>query len=62
MKWLATWRVKLLCDLLVVPSKTLKANFVQLFVFCGVALESSSFFHSILALPNLEAEFVSAIF
>ena len=44
--------VKLLCDLLV-PAKTLKANFVQLFVFCGVASESSSFLNSILALPNL---------
>ena len=56
-------------------SKTLKANFVQLFVFCGVDLESSSFFNSILVLlesssffistpvlPNSEAESVSAIF
>ena len=35
-----------------VNSKTLyvKANLAQLFVFCGIALESSSFFNSILAL------------
>ena len=46
-----TTRVRLLCDLL---SKTLKANFVQLFAFCGVSLESSSFFNSILALRTVK--------
>ena len=42
------------------PSKTLMANFAKLFVFCGVALDSSFFFNSILALPNHGAETVSA--
>ena len=42
--------------------KNIKRNFVQLFVFCFVALESSSFFNSLLALPNREAEFVSVLF
>ena len=46
-------------------SKTLKVNFVQLIVFCGVALESSSFvkkkFNSILALLESSFFFISIL-